>query len=192
MEQFTVTVDNKSIPINNLIADEKGKVKEKNASDYTKQIGIDHDENNPIKFPDNIKIIGRSTFINQLSLRYITLPEGLITIEPNAFYNCANLININFPNSLESIGDNAFYNCANLININFPNSLKSIGWNAFRKCTSLININFPHSLKSIGDYALVNVPVLPMSHSKKIQTQKLWILPSKIVPVLPVLNSLRI
>ena len=66
-----------------------------------------------IEIPENIVSIGRSAFVNNPYLRYVSIPRSVRYIGAFAFGNCTNLVSINFPDGMNDsiiIKENAFFN----------------------------------------------------------------------------------
>ena len=79
--------------------------------------------------PNNVVIIGESSFELCSELDSIVIPSGITKIEAYAFSNCSNLEEVQLPATLKSIGGYAFNNCAKLSEVVIPNNVTSIGYN---------------------------------------------------------------
>lgn len=53
-----------------------------------------------ITISEGIKIIGKETFKNFITLKEVNLPNTLVRIESKAFYNCSSLKSIELPYSI--------------------------------------------------------------------------------------------
>ena len=105
-----------------------------------------------IKFPKQIKKIGRHAFAN-CSFSSFSIPQGVKTIDWYAFENCKFLNEVKIPNSVTSIGNDAFSGCSNLTSITMPNSVTTIGSYAFSRCSSLTSVTIGNGVTSIGGWA---------------------------------------
>lgn len=103
-------------------------------------------------------------FMNCLSLKNITIPEGVKKISYDAFYNCPALETISLPSTLEEIGTSAFYGCTSLKSIILPESLTKFGDNSdnsehpgysgcFAGCTNLLKVTIPSKVTTIYSLA---------------------------------------
>ena len=99
------------------------------------------------KFPDSIKLLGDSAFLNNINLKYIYLPKSIKIIGSNTFKGCSNLSTVEMSDSILCINNSTFKNCIKLQDINLSSSLKYIGNNCFEKCLSLEKINIPSKLE---------------------------------------------
>lgn len=115
-----------------------------------------------VTLPNDITVIGSSSFMGCTSLAEMTLPETVVTINSSAFNGCANLASINrkegdaagtvnLPVKVKSIGGNAFYNCSKITKINLDGntaSSLSISAAAFAG-TSITEFTFPNTVGSL-------------------------------------------
>ena len=62
-----------------------------------------------IVIPDGVQRIGNAVFIDNKTLRSVTLPKSLHWIGQGAFAHCENLKSITIPASVTTIGKQAFY-----------------------------------------------------------------------------------
>ena len=106
--------------------------------------------------PDDIRIIGRSAFVECKDLTSVTLPEGLEIIEESAFNRCTELDSITLPESLAEAQNQAFANCERLSAVSIPDNLASMPGNPFMGCTNLteILISENHSTLEMKDGVL--------------------------------------
>ena len=115
-----------------------------------------------IEIPASIKIIGQSSFQQNLHLTSITFEPGslLKSIETIAFLNTGIIENFIIPKQLENIGDMAFAH-SNLKRFTFePDStLKSIGDNVFDN-SQIESVKIPKSVMHIGKEAFKNTAKL--------------------------------
>ena len=78
---------------------------------------LDYEEN--VAIPEEIenlpvKKIGTAAFMNNSSVKSVTIPNSVISIADNTFYECYNLTDVSWPEELVSIGEKVFYECKNL------------------------------------------------------------------------------
>ena len=100
--------------------------------------------------PNDVTIIGDSSFTGRSTLVEIIIPDGVTIIDDQAFASCQNLTSVTIPDSVTSIGYYVFNGCRSLTNITLPSGLTSIGTTTFKGCISLTNIAIPSSVTSIG------------------------------------------
>ncbi len=62
--------------------------------------------------------IGRFAFLNNSTLKSVTIPDTITDIEGNAFTLCTALAGVNIPSGVESIADTSFSRCKSLTAIN--------------------------------------------------------------------------
>lgn len=80
-------------------------------------------------------------FINNKSLKSVTLPETIIVIGFCAFSNCDSLQDLNIPNSVKEIHCTAIASCPLLKEIYIPASVEYIHENAFDSNLNLVSFN---------------------------------------------------
>ena len=108
-----------------------------NGSKLVKYLGTD----STVSIPDNVKVIGREAFKDNLSITSVKGGKNVKEIEYGAFLNCTYLQNVTLPESLETIGNAVFSNNVSLKSIAFPQNLSSIGSGVFAGCKSLKEIS---------------------------------------------------
>ena len=89
--------------------------------------------------PKTVREIGFSA-LEECKLTKIIIPDEVTVIGNSSFSYCSALTNINMPESLTSIGEIAFRRCSSLTNITIPKSVKTIGSEAFTDCSGLTKI----------------------------------------------------
>ncbi len=96
--------------------------------------------------------IDSKAFLNNTSLRSVTLPDACISIESYAFYGCVNLSYV-YAQNVTKIGEYSFSGTAieNLTDENLEN-VTTISDYAFYNCSSLINVNLS-KLEYVGKWA---------------------------------------
>ena len=99
-----------------------------------------------------IQKIGKETFYNSQSLRYVEVKEGVKEIGEKAFYQTTRLETLNLPSSLETIGSYAFQ-YSGVKSITIPANVTTINNGAFKN-GSLEYLAFAPNgkLSSIPDY----------------------------------------
>ena len=131
--------------------------------------------------PNDVKIIGKSSFEGCKELTNIEIPNTVEIIESFAFANCNLLNNITIPNILKEIGSTIFLNCESLefnsydmglylgsienpylilvkakskgiLGTEINENTKFIMDSAFSGCEELKAITIPESVKSIGSF----------------------------------------
>ncbi len=116
---------------------------------YAKHLYCDGQEVTDLVIGDEVKSIGRNTFIFCEGLENVTIGDGVASIGRFAFAFCPNLEKVTIGNGNPVIHDEAFEECPLLAEVTF-NSVSSIGEYAFSDCPSLKSLIFPASLDSLG------------------------------------------
>lgn len=135
-----------------------------------------------IKLSKSLKTIGSYTFLSNVKLSKINIPNYVTSIGSGAFDNCSNLTNLNIPTSVIDISSGAFSGCPwynnyvndpnnnenniiyinklaytvtsrNLNNYQLRDNTLSICQYAFSNCGTFQNITLPSTIKYIGSYA---------------------------------------
>ncbi len=104
-----------------------------------------------IKFPSQLKKIGRCGFQSCYNLREIVLPNSVEEIGIDIFLTCKSLKRVVLSSSMNEIPSWSFQYCTSLNQIVIPSSIKRIGNGAFKGCSSLSSINLPSSIEEVGD-----------------------------------------
>lgn len=113
--------------------------------------------------PEEVKVIGDSSFHTNVNLKNVVIPDSVDTIQEYAFCNALKLEKINIPDSVKTIGTSAFEHCISLTEARLPESLEIIEKYTFSSCQSLRNISLPDSVTEIraaafrSCYSLKNV-----------------------------------
>ncbi|MBR2279101.1 MAG: leucine-rich repeat domain-containing protein [Eubacterium sp.] len=102
--------------------------------------------------PDDIEIIGYSSFDNCRQLENITIPKTVKTIEDYAFRYCS-FESVTIPDSVNSIGKYAFCDNNKINELTIGNSVTSIGKSAFKGCSNLTSATIGNSVTTIGEEA---------------------------------------
>ena len=103
-----------------------------------------------VTLPPTVKAIGVSAFKGCSELVSIRLPRDLRTIGKEAFADCQLLETPDFPDDMEWIGPKAFADCGQIDKIRLPYKLNLVGEEAFWSCDNLSSVAFPYNLKIIG------------------------------------------
>ena len=109
-----------------------------------------------ISIPNSVTEIGDAAFYNCSGMTNIFIGNSVTSIGNSAFYGCSRLTNVTIPNSVTSIGNYAFYGCSRLTSVTIPNSVTTIGDEVFRNCSGLTSVTIPNSVTSIGNSAFSN------------------------------------
>lgn len=117
--------------------------------------------------PEGVKQICPSAFATAWGLTAVSLPDSVTQICPAAFSDCEKLERVRLPQALSQIEDECFFNCKKLAQIQAPRTLRTIGMRAFQFCWALTDFAFPEGLKEIGEEAFagsgLKEAVLPRS-----------------------------
>ncbi|MGN0301005.1 MAG: leucine-rich repeat domain-containing protein, partial [Lachnospiraceae bacterium] len=79
----------------------------------------------------------------------VTIPEGVKKVAPGAFLDNTTLKAVSMPSTLTEIGEDAFRGCSNLSSVSLNEGLTAIGDRAFMECP-LTSLVIPTSVKTIG------------------------------------------
>lgn len=79
----------------------------------------------------------------------VTVPEGVKKIAPGAFMNNISLKAVSMPSTLTEIGEDAFRDCKNLSSVALNEGITTISDRAFMGCP-ISSLHIPSSVKSIG------------------------------------------
>lgn len=80
-------------------------------------------------------------------------PYTLVGIDDGVFMNNTTLKKVTIPDSVEEIGEACFQNCSSLEEVVLPASLKEIAPRLFYGCDALATLNIPEGTKTVGLYA---------------------------------------
>ncbi len=103
--------------------------------------------------PDDVKIIGDSSFWGCSTLTMINIPDGVTLIDSAAFSNCTSLANVIISNSVKTIETSAFASCAALTSVTLGSGVETIVSTAFSDCYKLVEVinNSSFNIEK-GDY----------------------------------------
>ncbi|MBQ5909201.1 MAG: leucine-rich repeat protein [Bacteroidaceae bacterium] len=87
-----------------------------------------------------VEEISSQSFVDDISIEDLDIPEGVKRINLDAFVSCTSLKRVRLPQSLRVIERGVFYNCKSLEEITIPAGVTEIGDYAFYKCNKLRNI----------------------------------------------------
>lgn len=113
---------------------------------------MNNDTIRSVTMPDTVTSIGDMAFYDS-SVGDVFLSSGLKTIGINAFSRCFDLAWINIPEGVTEICDGTFHLCESLRDVTLPEGITSIGSSAFYGCSVLKEIELPDGLTSIGSAA---------------------------------------
>ncbi len=88
--------------------------------------------------------IGRESFVDNVYLKKVILPDTILSIDYRAFANCAKLEEVVAGKNLAYVGEKVFEKCVTLKNFNCSgdiNSIRTIENQAFFECANLQNVN---------------------------------------------------
>lgn len=89
--------------------------------------------------PEDLEVLGRSTFRGCKSLKAVNIPNGLHTIAESTFAECESLKDVSFPQSLRCIGLGAFSGTG-LVNVTIGENMEAVGYDAFEACKNLLSM----------------------------------------------------
>lgn len=110
-------------------------------------------------------ILGNA-FMENNSIKSVTLEEGIKGIEQHAFYNCKNLSDVKIPKTMQKIDDYAFGGCDNLKSVELPTSTKGISSSAFKNSAiaSIVSGNYTYVMKFDGSDKFQGIEIV--EHNK--------------------------
>ncbi|WGU67612.1 leucine-rich repeat domain-containing protein [Capnocytophaga canimorsus] len=141
------------------IVSEDGQVLERWLNGRTTEVDMEGDW-----ILNEVTIIGREAFANQVNINAIKLPDNLEIIEDSAFKECVFLEEITIPKGVTTIGSMAFMGCTSLTSITIPEGVTTIGSMAFMGCTSLTSITIPEGVTGIGVGAFFRLYIFDFSN----------------------------
>lgn len=121
---------------------------------------LENDTLRELTLPDSIVGIGDRAFYGCQALKRVTLPSSLETMGEAVFAECPALTRVVFNKGLQEIPDYAFYNCSRLMSINLPSSVTRIGISAFGDCAGLASVQLSRGLESIAERAFAGCTAL--------------------------------
>ncbi|MBQ4074831.1 MAG: leucine-rich repeat protein [Clostridia bacterium] len=107
-----------------------------------------------VSIPEGVTSIGRNAFTGS-SVQQVRLPSTMRILHESAFRNAEKLQSINLPQGLEVLSDSVFNN-ANLSEITIPGSVKEIGSYAFYSCGALKEVTVEEGVQFIGECAFAS------------------------------------
>ncbi|MCR5725967.1 MAG: leucine-rich repeat domain-containing protein [Lachnospiraceae bacterium] len=90
-----------------------------------------------IKLPKEVEIIGERCFFGNERLKVVTCPENLTEIREQAFEGCVALQNVILSDKLKRVEREAFAECKKMLKCNLPVTVEYVGKYAFRRCYTL-------------------------------------------------------
>lgn len=148
--RYNLEIYNKTFPV--IIK----KIREQLLSDFCisgKTLILYRGNEERVKIPEGVRIIGEGCFENNEKIGRIILPDSIEEIRERAFRNCVSMQTIELSPNLKIIERNAFENCRKLLKIRLPENTESIGESAFKRCINLNTCEINQKLKYIGDMA---------------------------------------
>lgn len=109
----------------------------------------DFSEITEVQVKAGITAIGSGAFLDQKTIKKVSLPDSVLTIETNAFRGCETLEEIQFGSALKTIGSFAFYRCKSLASLALPDSVKTLETGAFQECTALKTAALGNGVKKL-------------------------------------------
>ena len=157
--------------LHNIIVEKNTKTLVGGTSFWTYDINTGYHNSEKIIIPsdDNIKIIGKSAFLEVRNFKHLDLGHSVEIIKDRAFSTC-NILEIFIPNSIKIIEDRAFQAqtlftsattygpCPISIIFEENSQLTKIGFRSFaeqRVATSITEITIPASVEEIGEAAFL-------------------------------------
>ena len=120
-----------------------------------------------IKFPEDIEIIGDSSFsyagISNLDLSQCNKLEK---IESAAFFQCIKLKEVRLPDNITIIYEGAFSECKNIEKLNIPRKLQTLRWRAF-KGVKMDRFIISDTFKSLGSSCFVDDIIIEIEEGLK-------------------------
>lgn len=112
-----------------------------------------------ITIPDTVTTIGEACFQGCTALKEVKLPEGLTEIGPRTFYGCDSLVGLNIPETVTTIGQFAFgeyfKQCAWYANLQGASII--VGDGILLKYNGLAaNVSYGDEVKKIAYYAFTD------------------------------------
>lgn len=98
-----------------------------------------------LEVPGGVQIIEKYAFqrsyLSEIDLSEIRLPDSLREIGKDAFYNCsARFTEPVIPSHVNKIGEGAFFNCDKIEEIRLPEGIKVVGARMFSGCGKLTDV----------------------------------------------------
>ena len=85
--------------------------------------------------PNNVKIIGKQAFTDQVNMTNITINQGIEQLEDEIFASCSSLLNVEIPSTVTTIDKNCFSSCPSIAKIKInkkENSISGAPWGAIQ------------------------------------------------------------
>ena len=109
-------------------------------------------KNSNVVIPDTIDglpvlRIEPTAFLDNLTIKSITMCSNIISIGESAFQGCLNLESVVMSPAVTSIGEYAFSQCQNLQSISIPAGVSTIYSHTFDDCITLTNVTIEEKIK---------------------------------------------
>ena len=106
-----------------------------------------------VRLPEKTERIGDQAFYRCKELKVLKFPGNLKEIGRESFYFCG-LEELDLPERLERIGESAFFRCKMLKTVRIPSGVKYIGRWAFHGCSRLEEVEILHDPDYIGEWII--------------------------------------
>lgn len=120
--------------------------------DYDEDTYVENTTLKSITLPKDVTVIGERAFVYCTALETIT-SQTVTSVGRHAFRHCSSLSSASFPVAT-LIDEYAFYDCGSLSSVSFPVG-DTINKHAFMNCSSLKSVSFP-MVTYINDYGFYN------------------------------------
>ncbi len=111
------------------------------------------DDQDSIKVPDGVKIIGGGAFAGWDNTIIYQTNDGITDTYWYNAWNMDKVEKVELPDTVERICGGAFVSATYLKEVNIPKKVNSLGEGAFMYCTNLHDITITDGVKEIGDRA---------------------------------------
>ena len=130
-----------------------------------KDINSNYTINNHIlTFQEGTTSIDEFSFLNNLDIKEVIIPDTVTSINDRAFQGCKNIQKVKLSNNLSYLGNSVFQGCESLEEIELPNTLKRINYRTFADCKSLKKLSLEEGLEQIGWGAFYGCEALEEIH----------------------------
>lgn len=96
--------------------------------------------------------IGDKSFMSNMEIKDVQVPNGIESIGEYAFYDCKNLLALSAEN-IRMVSMHAFDGCIGLTHLSLGEEISEIKEYSFASCSSLTNFKYDKNIHSIGAYA---------------------------------------
>lgn len=99
--------------------------------------------------------IGDESFMSNIDIKDVQIPNGVESIGEYAFCDCSNLLAVSAEN-VRIVSSHAFDGCTDLTDLSLGEIISEIKEYSFASCTSLTNFEYDKNIHTIGEYAFSN------------------------------------